>query len=359
MIGFCNVSAQKSSSWTSQGEDWIVDNSLRGNSRLQEMDSLVNASHYKKISSIVIAHKGKLVFEKYYNGSNDATLHNTRSATKTITGMLIGCLIDRGQLRSEQEFVAQFSKRKNIYNPDTRKDSITIEDLLTMSSILECNDWEMLSRGNEERMYLIEDWVKFYWDLPVKGYPEWKPRPEELPYERDFSYCTAGTVVLGDLINNITGSIEDYADQVLFHPLGISEKHWQITPLGFPMTGGGLGLKSKDLLKLGQLYLNAGNWNGKEVISKDWIQKSITPKAKMSEDYGGIEYGYLWWLTEFAEETSYYMTGSGGNKVAVFPDLEMVVVLTSTYFNGGRESHHQTDQLLTQYIVPALKDLND
>lgn len=335
-------------------DGWTTTKSFAQNKSLMKMDSLVASNHFKQITSIVIAHQGKLVFERYYNGAKDSTLHNTRSATKTIAGTLIGCLINDKKLASEKELASTYSKRNNVYNPDTRKDSITIEDLLTMSSLLECDDWNQFSRGNEERMYLVEDWVKFYWDLPVKGYPEWTTKPEDAEYGRSYSYCTAGVVVLGDIINTISGDLEEYAKKSLFDKLGITEYHWQMTPINIPMTGGGLGLRSRDLLKIGQLYLNNGKWNGNQIISKAWVEKSTTPKVKFQGDRE-YEYGYLWWLADFANEKAYYMTGTGGNKIAVFPDLELVVTLTSSYYHGGMDSHNQTAKLLNDYIVPEFK----
>ncbi len=334
--------------------EWRTNNSFDGGSNLSRMDSLVNTNVFRQITSIVIAKEGEIVFENYYGTNDNATLHNTRSATKSITGILIGCLIKDKKLSSEQEFAYKYSNREKIYSPDYRKDSITIEDLLTMSSILECDDWNQFSRGNEEKMYLIEDWVKFYWDLPIRGFPEWKSKPKDSKYGRSFSYCTAGTVVLGDVVNQISGSLETYAETALFSNLDIRNYHWQMTPLGFPMTGGGLGLRSRDLLKIGQLYLNGGRWQGKQVVPADWVRKSITPKTVM-EDYGGIEYGYLWWISDFADEKAFYMAGSGGNKVVVLPNLNAVVVLTSTFYNGGMNAHKQTEELLTDFIIPAIK----
>ncbi|MCI4668821.1 MAG: beta-lactamase family protein [Bacteroidia bacterium] len=299
----------------------------------------------------------RLVYESYYNGSDYSTLHNTRSVTKTVAGTLIGSLIKDQKLGSEREFASKYSHPKNIQNPDKRKDSITIEDLLTMSSLLECDDWNEFSRGNEERMYLVEDWVKFYWDLPMKGFPEWVSKPEDSEYGRSFSYCTAGVVVLGDIIHQISGDLEAYSKQALFDKLGITNYHWQMIPSGIPMTGGGLGLQSRDLLKFGQLYLNKGKWGTEQVVSEEWVAKSTSPKANI-EMGERIDYGYLWWITKFGNEKAFYMTGTGGNKVAVFPELELVVVLTSTYYRGGRASHKQTASLLSDFIVPEISKLS-
>ena len=355
-----NLNAQNNPFSPKQTDDgWKTENLLTNNPTIEKMDSLIIASEFKNISSVVIAYKGKVVFENYYNENNSDTKHNTRSATKTITGTLIGSLIQDGLLKSVDENAAKFSKVKNLQNPDNRKNEITIEDLLTMSSILECDDWNQYSRGQEEQMYLIEDWVKFYWDLPIKGFPEWETKPKDTKYGRSFSYCTAGVVVLGDVINSITGSLEKYADQALFSKLGITDYHWQLTPTGLPMTGGGLGLRSRDLLKIGQLYLNEGRWKNEQIISKEYIEKSTEPHSEVG--MLGYEYGYLWWLAEFGKEKkekAYFMSGTGGNKIAVFPELDLVVVLTSTYFNGGMESHNQTTNLLDKYIVPEIKNLS-
>lgn len=354
-----NLNAQNNPFSPVQTDDgWKTENLLKNNTAIEKMDSLIMANEFKNISSVVIAHNGKVIFENYYNDNNSDTKHNTRSATKTITGTLIGSLIQDGLIKSVGEKASQFSKVKNLRNPDNRKNEITIEDLLTMSSILECDDWDQNSRGQEERMYIIEDWVKFYWDLPIKGFPEWKTKPKDSKYGRSFSYCTAGVVVLGDIINSITGSLNNYADKAFFSKLGITDYHWQITPTGLPMTGGGLGLRSRDLLKVGQLYLNEGKWNNEQIISKEYVEKSTEPHTEVGMfDY---EYGYLWWLSEFGKEKkekAYFMSGTGGNKITVFPELDLVVVLTSTYFNGGMESHNQTTKLLDEYIVPEIKKL--
>lgn len=339
-------------------DGWSTESVLNDNSAIKKMDNLISNNEFKNISSVVIAHNGKIVFENYYNNNNSDTKNNTRSATKSITGTLIGSLIQDGSLKSVDEKASQYSKVNNKQYPDNRKDEITIEDLLTMSSVLECDDWDPNSRGQEEKMYIIEDWVKFYWDLPIKGFPEWKTKPKDSKYGRSFSYCTAGVVVLGDIINSITGSLENYADKALFSKLGITDYHWQMTPTGLPMTGGGLGLRSRDLLKLGQLYLNGGRWNDNQIISEEFVQKSTEPHAEVG--MFNYEYGYLWWLSEFGQdqkEKAYFMSGTGGNKIVVVPELELVVVLTSAYYNGGMESHNQTTKLMDEYIIPEIKKM--
>src|SRR5215472_15814818 len=122
------------------------------------MDAAIRAGEFKSITSVVVWRDGKLLHEAYFSGANAETLHNTRSATKTITGMLVGLAIDRRLLSGvDARIVPFFPDRQPLQSPDARKKEITVEDFLTMSSLLECDDWNDYSRGNEERMYLVED----------------------------------------------------------------------------------------------------------------------------------------------------------------------------------------------------------
>lgn len=322
---------------------------------LKQLDTAILDGKFKQINSVLIARGGKLVYEKYYNGYTADSLHNTRSASKSITGMLIGLAIQHNFIPSEKTAVLPyFEDKKPLQHADVRKEEITIKDLLTMSSLLECDDFNQFSRGNEERMYLIEDWVRFYLDLPVKGFAAWTQKPADAPYGRSFSYCTAGVVTLGGVLEKASGmKVDTFAQQYLFAPLGISTYQWQYTPLGLPMTGGGLQLSSRDYLKLAQLYLNKGSWQEKQILSPAWVEQSTRPHASYVPN---MDYGYLFWIGEFGPEeekyTTYYMAGAGGNKIAVIPALDVALVLSSTLFGQGG-AHQQTEKILNEYIIPS------
>jgi CubicO group peptidase (beta-lactamase class C family) len=345
---------------TAMQDGWPTDTvssaSIRAQ-RLAEMESAIRSGELKKITSVLIARHGKLVYESYFDDGGPAVLRDTRSATKTITSTLVGIAIDQHKLPGvNARILPFFPDKRPLQNPDPRKEKITIEDFLTMSSLLECDDWNSFSRGNEERMYLIEDWIRFTLELPIKGFAPWATKPQDSAYGRSFSYCTAGVSTLSGVLRKATGmAAEDFAKKYLFGPLGIEQAQWAFSPLGMAQTGGGLRLRSRDLSKLGQLYLNGGTWNGRRIVSQEWVRVSTRPHVQVDD---ATEYGYLWWLHDFKATgrsfPAYYMSGNGGNKIAAFPLQDMVVVITSTNYNA-RGMHEQTERMLTEYILPALQ----
>ena len=320
-------------------------------SKLHSIEAAVGSGEFKKIGSILVARHGKLVYEGYFEG-DVTSLRDTRSATKTVTGALVGIALDERKLSGVNARVLALlpDRARKLQNPDPRKTAITVEDFLTMSSPLECDDWNDASRGNEERMYLVEDWAQFILDLPVRGRMHVGEKIEPPPYGRYFSYCTGGVFTLSEVLEKTTGTRTDrYAQQKLFGPLGITNAQWVYSPLNVPQTGGGLRLSSRDLLKIAQLYLDGGQWRGKRIVSEAWVRNSVQPHARIDEH---TEYGYLWWIKAFQyagkSYPAFFMSGNGGNKVVAIPTLDLAAVITSTNYNT-RGMHEQTEKILTDY----------
>ncbi len=322
---------------------------------LRDLEAAVRAADFKKIGSVLVARHGKIVYEGYFDG-DVSTLRDTRSATKSITDILVGIAIGEKKLSGVDARVLHLlpERARRVQNPDPRKDKITVEDFLTMSSPLECDDWNDASRGNEERMYLVEDWAQFILDLPIRGRMHVGEKDDPPPYGRYFSYCTGGVFTLSEVVQKATGVRTDrYAQEKLFGPLQIKNVEWVYSPLEVPQTGGGLRLTSRDLLKIAQLYLDGGIWQGKRIVDEAWVKTSTQPHARIDDE---TEYGYLWWLKAFKSGgksyPAFFMSGNGGNKVVAFPGLDMAVVITSTNYNT-HGMHEQTEKLLTDYVLPA------
>jgi CubicO group peptidase (beta-lactamase class C family) len=241
--------------------------------------------------------------------------------------MLVGMAIDRGIVAG-----VETSLQELLGEPAP---PVKLRDLLTMSSCLDCDDWDDASPGNEELMYPQEDWLGFALRLPLRG-------------STGFSYCTAGVVALGVALERALGEpLSTFAERELFTPLGIESARWVYTPKGETSMAGGLELTSRSLLRLGELYLGGGE----DLIPAKWVAESIRPHARIDDE---MEYGYLWWLREYGGESCFFMTGMGGNRVHVLPETRRVAVITTTNF-GRRDAHDLSDRLLEEQILPSAR----
>lgn len=332
-----------------QGLEWTREESVR-------LSDVVATGEYGQITSVWIEQDGDVVYEAYFEGMDADTFHNMRSAGKTITGMLAGTAIDDGYFASVDIKVAPyFSDLRPFGNDDPRKDGISLEDLLTMSGPLECDDWNSFSRGHEERMYLVEDWSSFYWNLPVKNRPSWEIPESDGGFGRLFVYCTAGVQLVGETIERAVGtSVPEYAASRVFGPIGIENPKWNFASTGQAHLGGGIELTTRDWAKVARLYLNRGRAGERQVISESWINASLSDHVRIDDS---TNYGYLWWRPEYFVDGKRFsanmMSGSGGNRVYVLPEFGIVVVLTKNDFRD-RDAHPKSDRFFAEQIVQRL-----
>mgnify|MGYP001191754885 CR=1 FL=1 len=305
--------------------------------------------HYPHFNSLLVVRGGYLLHEDYRNGAAPDDLHNVKSVTKSVLSALVGIALDTGDLASIHEPIGAFFAGHFASIADRAKRAITLEDLLTMRSGLEWNEWA----GTTIQMTASPDWVRFVLERPL-AHP---------PGER-FSYSTGDTQLIAAALQQATGmTLLEYADLYLFGPLGITARRWAADPQGVTVGGSELALRARDLAKLGLLYLSLGGGNGAEIVPADWVRASTEPRITVvpqdASERPPVCYGYLWWLRPQQRLGSFMAVGHGGQFVYVLPDLDLCVVMTADLktapdtFNDNRMIREFN--VVEDFLVPAVQ----
>ncbi|WP_273277015.1 serine hydrolase domain-containing protein [Maribacter polysiphoniae] len=284
----------------------------------------------------------------YYKKSK---LHTLQSVTKSITSILLGIALDLNGDYNVSNKAMPLLTGYDIDFLDKRKQNISIEDLLTMRSGLQWNE-ETDHNDNTNDCFLLEssdNWIAYVLSKPM----------DTIPGTR-FVYNGGGTVLLGKIVRTITGKrIDDWAEEKLFKPLGITDYYWKETPDGEIDTEGGLYLKAEDLAKIGSLFLNNGKWNDNQIVSESWVTTSTSPQIKdvKPEWRSNMGYGYQWWIPEytFDGKTSIYAgNGYGGQYLMIAPEYNLIIVFNG--WNINDEPEKSTWRVLQDRIIPTLKN---
>ena len=299
------------------------------------------AGAYPGVTSVLVTQDGEVRCEWYDTAGGAATLRNTRSVTKTLTGLLVGIAVARGSIRSVDDPVARYVEGAAL---DETLGTPTIEELLTMSSCLDCDDAVPASPGNEDKLHDSGDWHRFAREIPLR----------QPCGPRSFRYCTAGTVLLAAAVEAATATpIDELAAASVFRPLGIAAWRWFTDGDGRAFPGGGLELATRSLAALGGLYAGTAP-RGRDVVDPSWLERSAAPSVAATGPYA---YGYLLWLRDYEVDGRVVharcMLGNGGNKVLALPDERAVVVVTATNYNRPG-MHELTDRLVEALLVPGL-----
>ncbi|MBL4706383.1 MAG: serine hydrolase [Flavobacteriales bacterium] len=315
--------------------------------KIESLNKKIGQKRFENINGIVVIKEGRLLIEEYFNGETRESLHDPRSVGKSIASTMLGIAIEENYIDSEHAQLKDFYDLNLFKNYSTKKDSVTLKSLLTMSSGFIGDDNDFSSPGNEENMYPTDNWVQFALDLPMH---------KNKIIGEDFAYFTAGAVVLGDVIHkSVPEGLVSYADKKLFAPLNIRNYEWEYTPQKIGNTAGGIRLRAIDFAKYGQLYKSQGLWNGKQIIPKQWVEKSLGKHVKQSLDDG--HYGYLFWNKIYKHDNKEYevsfCTGNGGNKIFIFNNIPFVIVITASAYNSP-SAHADVDKMMTEYILPAI-----
>lgn len=287
------------------------------------------------IQSIAIARHGRLVLDEYFYGFTPDTPHDVRSAGKSVTGLLVGRAIEDTQAFTPQTAVLSYLPQYlRLANDDARKHRITVENLMTMSSGLACDDNDDQSPGNEDTMQsqtAQPDWYQYTLDLPMASDPGAKA-----------VYCSAGINLLGAIVAKATNTaLTRYFYDRFAAPMQFgSYAMWLMPPpVSQAYMGGGDRFRPRDFLKFGQLFLKGGSWNGRPIVDASWLRESVIQRTVMNPDApgGGDRYGYTWHLSTLYVAGKHYDVvnagGNGGQILAVVPALDMAVMITAGNYN--------------------------
>ncbi|MGI9236308.1 MAG: serine hydrolase domain-containing protein [Woeseiaceae bacterium] len=329
------------------GDGWQVadlgDEGFDSQRILGMMDRVVNGT-YEGIDSIVIVRNNKLLlywfanreldqFDEWINNT-DRERHILHSTSKSFTSALVGIAIDQGFIASTQVPFYDLFNYGGYANWDPRKAEMTLEDALTMRLGLEWDEWSLpYTNPNNDLVALNNgniDWSKALLDLPIVNDPG-----------TVFTYNTAATNAIGKAVQNATRMpLAEFANVNLFYPMQITNAEWSRSPTNLPVGGSGLFLRTRDLAKFGQLYLNNGSWQGQQLISADWIADTVVSRVDISSWATYSEaYGFQWWLDQLSYKSqpveTWVTSGYGGQYLFVVPSLDLVVAFTGHNYSPG------------------------
>jgi CubicO group peptidase (beta-lactamase class C family) len=331
--GSCGNPVARDDGWpvASTHDDKLIDREA-----LCGMADRLAASTNGYVHSVLVVRGGKLLFERYFSGPDEVnnrkvenitfdlgTLHDMKSVSKSVASLAVGIAIDRGLILSVDEPIFSFfPELSDLRSPE--KDRLLLSHALTMSLGLK---WVEATPdrnydNDEVRMQMARDPCRYVLGLPVAG-----------PAGHEFFYNTGALTLVSAIVRKATGRpLDEFARETLFEPLGITASEWKRVR-GDSDAGGGLRLRPRDMAKIGQLVLAGGRCDGRQVVSKAWIESSTAAKLKGTDDQS---YGYLWWLGRArgkGREVHWIgALGRGGQSIRIVPELDLVVVVTAGYY---------------------------
>jgi len=296
--------------------------------------ALAVAKDLPRLHSLLVSRRGELVVERYYNGARATRPANIKSASKSIISALVGIAIERRLIPGvETPIVTWFPQLAKDRDPVKQK--ITIEDLLTMRSGLEST-----SNRNYGAWVQSRNWVQHALARPLLN-----------PPGTQMQYSTGNTHLLSTILTSATKkSTWQFANETLAGPLGFTLARWPQDPQGIYFGGNDMLMTPRQMLALGQLYLDRGRVNDRQIVPEPWIERSFVTRGR--SPISDQEYGYGWWMRELGGHRAYYAWGFGGQYIFVVPDLDLVVVTTSSSTVAeDRRSHRRNVFDLVEYLI--------
>jgi CubicO group peptidase (beta-lactamase class C family) len=348
----CDLPVARDDSWAvaSVKDDKIIDREA-----LCRMADRLSSS--ANVHAVLVARGGKLVFERYFTGLDEVpgriygsrvanvtfaadTLHNVKSVSKSVASLALGIAIDRGLIRSVNEPIFSFFPELADLR-SSEKDRIQLVHALTMSIGLKWVEATPATGddNDEVRMHMASDPSRYVLGLPVTA-----------PPGQEFFYNTGALTLVSAVVRKATGRpLDEFARATLFEPLGITDAEWSRVK-GDTDAGGGLRLRPRDMAKIGQLVLAGGRWDGRQIVSKGWIEASTTWKLKATD---GQSYGYLWWGggSKFPWIGA---LGRGGQSIRIVPSLDLVVAVTGGYYQDYSPQAFQVQYGIFRDVLRAI-----
>lgn len=284
-----------------------------------------------EIRSVLIVRRGYLVYEEYFKDFARDYAQNTFSMTKGVTSALVGIALKQGYLRSLDQKVLDFFPEYITPDTDPLVREITLKHLLTMSSGFNKDDLYLKTTQEKIQQKIVHAPGTF------------------------FEYNNDVTDLLSPILMKATNtSLLDFAKKNLFDPLGITNAAWEIPSVPpfdqepYQRASQGIYLTPLDMAKFGYLYLNRGKWNGKQIISADFVKASTQTRIKTDD---ATDYGYLWWVKPMAGHPCYFAFGRDGQYICVFQDLDMVIVITA----AKEEVINMNLDIIGRFIIPSIR----
>jgi CubicO group peptidase (beta-lactamase class C family) len=309
---------------------------------------LANWEHdeHPDLRGVVVLRDGRIVAEHYYNGERADSLHDIRSAGKSVTALLVGIAVDRGRIRSLDDTV-------DTYLPEVKGSAIgdvALRNVLTMRSGLAAFDEDPTSPGNEDKLDAAPDPIAFLRSVPRMNPPGTRYRYNSL------TASVAGIVVARATAEKMA----DFASANLFRPLGIARWTWDSDTAGNTKGQGNLSLTTREFAAIGEMVRNGGLYHGRRIVSGTWIADMIAPKEIISDaDPYADGYGYFWYyrVQRIAGQSIpvSFASGNGGNKIYVVADRHLVVAVTSSAYGQGY-GQRRSQAILQALLAADLKN---
>ena len=301
------------------------------------------AAALPRLHSLLVSHKGSLILERYFNGARAARLANIKSASKSVVSALVGIAIAKGLIKGLDQPIGDFFPEL-ASDPDRRKREITIEDLVTMRSGLDSTSGRQYGAWVRSK-----NWVRYALARPLIDVPGTR-----------VEYSTGTSHLLSAILTKaVKKSTWQFAQEELAKPLGFNLARWPQDPQGIYFGGNDMLMTPRQMIRFGELYENEGRIGDRQLIPKDWVEKADdgVGRSRWGSDR---EYGYGFWIRDFAGHKSYYAWGYGGQFIFIVPSLDLVVVTTSRADVTTERRDHlgAIYDLVETEIVPLIRDVS-